>query len=89
MGAAALATRLPLTPFWRPVAVAADQIGQAASQDLPQPGGQLSLGLALAAELAEVAMCLEQRLLDQVGGVGLAARAFRAGLASNIPWTLT
>ena len=87
MGAAALATRLPLTPFWRPVAVAADQIGQAASQDLPQPGGQLSLGLA--AELAEMPMCLEQRLLDQVGGVGLAARAFRAGLASNIPWTLT
>ncbi len=48
----------------------ADQVGQVPRQDLPQPGDQLRLGLAL--ELVEVLMGFEQRFLDQVGGVRLA-----------------
>jgi hypothetical protein len=49
--------------------VAADEVGQAAGQDLPQPGGQLSVGAP--AELVEAQRGLEQGVLHQVGGVGL------------------
>ena len=48
----------------------ADQVGQVPRQDPAQPGDQLRLGLAL--ELVEVLVGLEQRFLDQVGGVRLA-----------------
>jgi hypothetical protein len=51
-----------------PVQVAAG-VGQVAGQDLAQPGGQLGLGLA--PELRQGLVGLQQRLLDQVGGVQL------------------
>ncbi len=44
--------------------------GQVMDQDPPQPGQPLLLGLA--PELAEVAVSLEKRLLDQVGGIDAA-----------------
>jgi hypothetical protein len=42
-------------------------VGQGADEDLPQPGGQLGLGRA--EELAELPGGLEERLLDEVGGI--------------------
>ncbi len=50
----------------------ANQVGQVPRQDPPQPGDQLGLGLAL--ELVEVLVGFQQRFLDQVGRVGLAAQ---------------
>ena len=48
----------------------ADQVGQVPRQDPAQPGDQLGLGFAL--ELVEVLVGLQERLLDQVGGICLA-----------------
>ena len=48
----------------------ADQVGQVPRQDPAQPGDQLRLSLAL--KLLEVLVGLQERFLDQVGGVRLA-----------------
>jgi hypothetical protein len=48
---------------------AADRAGQGVEEDLPQPGRPLSFGAA--AELVLRLVRLEQRLLDDVGGVQL------------------
>ena len=46
------------------------QIGQIACQDLPQPSRQFRLPLS--AKLSEALMGLEESLLHQIAGVGLA-----------------
>ena len=53
--------------------VAAQQVGQVAGQDLPQPADEL--GLAAPAEAREVLVRLQERLLDEVGGIDLALEA--------------
>src|SRR5205823_9430842 len=50
--------------------VAAEQVGQLGGEDLPQPEDELALGGAL--EVGEVAVRLQERLLDEILGVDLA-----------------
>ncbi len=47
-------------------------VGQGANQDLPQPGNQLRL--VTTGKSSELAMCLEEGFLHQVGGVELQAQ---------------